>query len=60
MSTVHHLWPHRHHRERFDDEHRVRAVLEGVVALVALAVLIGGLAGFATWAVVRLFDVAAG
>ncbi len=60
MSTVHHLWPHRHHEPRVAGDLRPGTVLAGLAALVALVTLVGGLAGVATWAVVRLFTVGVG
>ena len=60
MSTVHHLWPHRHHDPRVAGDLRPGTVLAGLAALVALIVLVGGLAGVVTWAVLQLFTVAVG
>ena len=57
MSTVHHLWPHRHHDPRVAGDLGPGTVLAGLVALIAL---VGGLAGVVTWAVLQLFTVAVG
>jgi hypothetical protein len=42
------------------DEVRVSVILEGLLALVALVVVVGALVGALTWGLVRLMTVVAG
>ena len=60
MSVLQMLSLHRPSVERTSDPIRPLTVLEGLLALVALVVFVGALAGAFTYALVRLFTSAVG